>query len=120
MNESDIDRLLRQQSPEIPVRPGLEARVHAALRHQRKHHLSLAWLVLPATALVALTLILSLPEKPAAPELGVTPPAPPAETESALTALNPLGNEADALRDEAERTGRFLIDCLPTLSVAER
>lgn len=119
MNESDIDRLLRRQAPEIPVRPGLEARIHAALRQRPRRRISLFWLAVPATALVALVLVLSQPEEPGSPEVIVRVPEPAAETEPGL-AINPLGNEAEAIRNDAERTGRFLINCLPSLSVAER
>ncbi|MCH7225081.1 hypothetical protein [Haloferula sp. A504] len=118
MNESDIDRLLRLQAPEIPVRPGLEARIHAALR-QRHRHLSPAWLALPATAVVALVVVLSPQEKPVPKEVFVSVPAPADEGALDLE-LNPLGSEAEAIRNDAERTGRFLINCLPSLSVAER
>lgn len=120
MNESDIDRLLRQQAPDIPVRPGLEARIHAALRQRRRRRLHLGWLALPATALVALLVFLAPPEETAPTGVTVAPPEPKAEAESVLTALNPLGSEAEAIRNDAERTGRFLIDCLPSLSVTER
>ena len=119
MNESDIDRLLREQAPEIPVRPGLEARVHAALRQHRRRRLPLLWLAVPATALVALVMVLSQREEPAPEEVVVSVPA--LTDEGALDLeLNPLGNEAEAIRNDAERTGRFLINCLPSLSVADR
>lgn len=119
MNDSDIDRLLRRQAPEIPVRPGLEARIHAALRQRPRRRFRLLWLAVPATALVALMLVLSRPERPGSPEVMVRVPEPVAETEPGLE-LNPLGSEAEAIRHDAERTGRFLINCLPSLSVAER
>jgi hypothetical protein len=44
----------------------------------------------------------------------------PAENVESPLDFNPLDNEARALRDNAERTGRFLVNCLPSLSVAER
>lgn len=119
MNDSDIDDLLRQQAPEIPVRPGLEARIHAGLRQRHRRRFSLLWLAVPATALIALVLVLSKPKQPGTPEVITGVPEPAAEVEASLN-LNPLGNEADAIRNDAERTGRFLINCLPSLSVAER
>lgn len=119
MNDSDIDQLLRQQAPEIPVRPGLEARVHAALRQRRRRRLPLLWLAVPATAMIALVAVLSQQEEPAPEEVVVAVPPLIEESELDLE-LNPLGNEAEAIRNDAERTGRFLINCLPSLSVAER
>lgn len=118
MNDSDIDRLLREQAPEIPVRPGLESRIYASLR-QRRRRFSPAWLAVPAAAVVALVLVLPRPEKPAPVKVVVDLPDPAVETNLGIE-LNPLGGEAEAIRNDAERTGRFLLDCLPSLSVADR
>ena len=52
-------------------------------------------------------------------EVVVDLPDPAVETELGIE-LNPLGGEAEAIRNDAERTGRFLLDCLPSLSVADR
>ncbi|MCP5533167.1 MAG: hypothetical protein H7A49_16855 [Akkermansiaceae bacterium] len=120
MNESDIDRLLRAQAPDVPVPPGLETRVRASLRAAPRKRLSPAWLAASAAALVILAVI-AAPKRPAGPVVRQPDPvsSPSAEIPAGLP-TNPLDHEARAIRNDAERTGRFLINCLPSLGMAEK
>lgn len=131
MNESDIERLLRQETPEIGVRPGLETRIRASLRDapQSKRR-TIAWIALPAVALVAFFLIIILRNPPQKTELvtGDGNQAPPPSTEVvkalvpevAAEEINPLRTETRALKNDAARTGRFLLKCLPSLAMTEK
>lgn len=120
MNESDIDQLLRQEAPEITPRPGLELRIRTALRQAPRNGSVITWFAIPATAVIAVLVVLvPWKKKPEPAEIVVSIPQASIEESTELD-LNPLGNEAKALRKDAERTGRFLIDCLPSLSVSER
>lgn len=120
MNESDIERMLREQAPEIPVRPGLETRIRVSLRRNARRRPSRAWLALPAAAVIALCIVV-LPEIPD-PQVIENPPetVPTVDpgTEEEDFVVDTLGNEARAIRKEAERTGRFLLDCMPSLTRA--
>ncbi|BCX47010.1 hypothetical protein HAHE_09180 [Haloferula helveola] len=123
MNENDIDRLLREQSPEVPVRPGLETRIRASLRNvEQRRRLPLVSILVPAALAIAIVVAL-LPEKPAEEVVDTPAPSELIEpvTEFAIEEplpVNTLGNEARALRNDAERTGRFLLDCLPSITQA--
>lgn len=120
MNETEIDRLLRQQAPELAVPLGLDAKISARLRNEAKsRRLSPAWIALPIAAMLTLAIYLAA-EKPSIPaEFVETIEGPPElELESEFV-VNPLRDEARALKNNAERTGRFLFDCLPALSQVE-
>jgi len=125
MNESQVDQLLRKRCPEVPVPPGLETRIRASLRStSRQRRFRIVWLAAPLAALAALLLVLAPDrQRPATVvDSGAEDPVPPSivlATDNELS-VNPLGDEARALRNDAERTGRFLLDCLPSMSLAEK
>lgn len=124
MNDSEIDQLLRTETPSARPRPDLKHRISAAARTDRKSGPSPVWLALPAAALIALAFLFS--RDGTNPTLvnqnPVNSQASPQETlrSNPLAGLNPLDSEARALQDDATRTGQFLLDCLPSLSLAER
>lgn len=122
MNPHEIDRLLREAPPELPPPPGLEARIrsslHAAPRPTptvlRPLCAGLGLAALAGTAaLVALQWLAQHPTTPP-PAANHTPPATTTPATPPLT--NPLRTEAQALRRDADRAGRFLLDCLPSLT----
>ena len=115
-----IAALLRSKQPEPMPSPGLETRILRELdrRQHRKPARTWPWLVLPPTfAAVVFGVLVSLP-KPGGKVQQVTTQAPAKIEEEASPAKlleeeNPLKQETAALRRDAQRAGRFLIDCLP-------
>ena len=114
--------LLRAPLPESESRPGFETRLLAQLQDAPgKRSRRALWLPLSAAAALIIALLVSLPllQQPAAkPGASVDPgissqdPRPVLEIEELP---NPLREQTTALTDRATRTGRFLIDCLPSL-----
>jgi len=127
MNDHDIDQLLRRKPPTIDPPASLEAKVRARIRSEVRPSPSVRWPWIAAPIAAALILIAVLrpgDEPAAAAPIAQTPDVPeqaqPAPTEDLpLVARNPLSTEARALRRDAERTGRFLVNCLPSLTQAE-
>lgn len=126
----DIGELLRARKPDVPVPPGMEARILRALdsqqqlkRESRVHWWR--WLLIPPALAMGLVLIFS-PKNTAPPssiarkENPVVVPTPlPGEDAPSVVSIyegNPLLTESKALSRDAERTGRFLLDCLPSVS----
>lgn len=130
MNDHDIDQMLRRKPPTIQSPRSLEAKIRAQLRAETRPAPSVRWpwIIAPIAAVIALVALLQPGAQSPAPKPIVATP-PPVETlvavdaESAeelpLIARNPLSSEARALRRDAERTGRFLVNCLPSLTQAE-
>ncbi|MEM1083629.1 MAG: hypothetical protein AAGI48_05865 [Verrucomicrobiota bacterium] len=126
MNDSEIDRLLRQETPEVHARPGLEMRIRASLRQPQPSRRPFAWIALTAAACLALLIALRPTSPPENPELSSTPPSELSTDRAAesivpdVDEINPLQSEARALRNDAERTGRFLLDCLPSVAMGQK
>ncbi len=129
--DKKIECLLRASKPAVEVPPGLESRILHAIARERPAaapatRSRLPWLLLPAAAVLAL--LLARPaEKPlpppqpqvqAAPAVEAAPP-PEKDAMALLERINPLARESRALELEAGRAGRFLLECLPSLSAAE-
>ncbi|MBK1828612.1 hypothetical protein [Haloferula rosea] len=130
MNDSNIDQMLRRKPPTIEVPASLETKIRARVRAEVAPSPTVRWqwIVLPAAAVLMLVALLrNEGDHPTPPELVQTttptelPTAEVTETveDLPLVARNPLSSEARALRRDAERTGRFLINCLPSLTQAE-
>jgi len=124
----EIGDLLRSHKPDPQPSPGLEARILRELdRRQRPEPVSWwKWLVVPP-ALAAVALLLWPREQDPASQTVVEGSTVPSRTEETrepepllIDDSNPLKVETAALRRDAKRAGRFLIDSLPTLSAAER
>ncbi|WP_193214529.1 hypothetical protein [Luteolibacter marinus] len=124
----DVEELLRSRKPDPRPSPGLERKIIEALEHRglRSRFRIRAWHILPPA--IAASILLVWPErhpshgKPSqqaqmAPGSEVTSTTPP---ESTADSLNPLERESKALQRDARRTGRFLIDCLPSFSMTTR
>ena len=128
--EKNVECLLRATRPAVEIPPGLEGRIlHAIAREQRSApgvRRWLPWLLLPAAA--ALALLLARPAAPLpspppqarpSPVAKATPPPGKRNTIALLEHMNPLAQESRALEREASKAGRFLLECLPSLSTAE-
>lgn len=128
---TEIGDLLRSRKPETGAPPGLEGRILRAIGQEKHRRLPVhwwRWLLLPPAA--ALLLVITSPQKKEDPKPGIaggheTPKTTPqviAEGEDQATAavatMNPLERESQALKRDAERAGRFLLDCLPTVNSA--
>ena len=130
MNDSDIDQMLRRKPPTIEVPASLETKIRARVRAEvaPSRPIRWRWIALPAAAaLMLVALLRNDGERPTDPELVQSPTptelptaeVPDTSEDIPLVARNPLSSEARALRRDAERTGRFLINCLPSLTQAE-
>ena len=125
----EIGDLLHSHKPDPQPSPGLEARILRELdRRQRPEPVSWwKWLVVPP-ALAAVALLLWPREQDQASQTVVGGSPVPSRAEEArepeepflIDDSNPLKMETAALRRDARRAGRFLIDSLPTLSAAEK
>ena len=125
MNDPDhqIDRLLRESPPEPRPRPGLETRICSTLRQSPKRAISPALptivgaiVALPMFILGVFALIPSAPEQSEKIAKSDPPPARVEQADPKLTDGNPLRGEALAIRSDASRAGRFLLDALPSLA----
>jgi hypothetical protein len=118
MNPPDLDRLLRAAPPAPAPAPDLEARICAAV-HATRRAPRFARPLAACTAAAALSLLalawLAKDRHQQAPPAAVAAPPPPAPLPPPLPA-NPLRAEAEALSHDAGRTGRFLLECLPSLA----
>jgi len=117
----DIDDLLRSQKPSPQPSPGLEMRILRALPSREKSSRIWPWFLLPPAVAMGVVMYWPKPEPQAVVsqqpkpviEKSVETATAPAE-EITLTS-NPLEREKVALQRDAQRAGRFLIDCLPSL-----
>ena len=122
MNPHEIDRLLRASPPDPPPPPGLETRIRAALHAAPRPAPAIPRALLAgfaAVALAAAAWVATRPHEPPPPAVAEQPPPPvatPPPPEAAPFA-NPLRAEVRALRNDAGRAGRFMLDCLPSLTV---
>ncbi|MCW1926605.1 hypothetical protein OKA05_28895 [Luteolibacter arcticus] len=117
----EIGDLLRSQKPDPQPSPGLERRILHALPSREKAVARRIWpwfLLPPAVAMG----VLIFSPKANSPSGVVQRPAPEAkekddrpETTDAVFSKNPLERETVALKRDASRAGRFLIDCLPSM-----
>jgi hypothetical protein len=120
--DHEIGELLRSHKPDPRPSPGLESRIVQSLRTPETSAAparNWLWFLLPPA--VAAAIVLMWP--PPAPQAAISrlDPAAPASTavssaEPADTGMNPLERESEALRNDARRAGRFLINCLPGLA----
>ncbi len=122
MNPHEVDRLLRASPPDLPPPPGLETRIRAALRAAPRPAPAILRPLLAgfaALCLAAAAWVATRPQAPPPPAVADRPPprvaAPPPP--AATPFPNPLRAEARALRNDAGRAGRFMLDCLPSLTV---
>ncbi|QJE97687.1 hypothetical protein [Luteolibacter luteus] len=130
---TEIGNLLRSRKPEVDVPPGLEGKVLRAIGQQKHRSKPLDWwrwlLVPPAVALLMVVFSPLAEEK--TKHATRIDPAPTRneektteqETEKAVAAvdtMNPLERESQALKRDAERAGRFFLDCLPSVSSATK
>lgn len=132
-SHAEIGDLLRSRKPETAVPPGLEGRILRAVgeqRHRRNPIHWWHWLLLPPAA--ALLMVVFSPQgkedlKPVV--TGGHDPEPMTNRVEAVEAkddrstatvntMNPLERESQALKRDAERAGRFLLDCLPSVNSA--
>lgn len=127
----EIGKLLRSEKPDPRPSPGLEARILRALNPpSRSAGATLwPWFILPPALATGLFLLWpdATPSVPPvvrqlAPSAEETPVAPEKQpvVSLAINDMNPLRNETRALQRDAERAGRFLIDCLPSFNVDGR
>ncbi len=117
----EIGDLLRSHKPDPRPSSGLEMRILRSLSPREPSRRLWPWFLLPpAVALGILLLWPDLSPPSAAVTLDDPAPPPPVENEAPLIfPANPLEREALALRRDAGRAGRFLIDCLPSLGGIE-
>lgn len=114
-----IDALLRAGQPAVAVPAALDQRIQTALRTPRHSGRPQAarWLAAAAGFALAAAVFHGLPDAPDAAVVSqpvATPEPPPLLVEME----NPLRREARALGSDFTRTGRFLIDALPSLEFA--
>jgi hypothetical protein len=119
VSPDEIGGLLRAGRPLVAVPAGLDVRIQAALGRRRVVRRSFAPLVWAAA--VGLVLVAGvfhgLRRVPEARVVG----RPVVEPVPVVVAMeNPLRREAQALARDADRTGRFLIDALPSFDFAGR
>lgn len=131
MKESDIDRLLREQSPELTPPPGLKTRVCATLRTtSRRNRFKASWLLFPALSLMLVILIANRASQtesaiPASPvivettEPATAPDLPDSIGFAEEIVIGNLNEESEALARTTRRTTRFLLDSLPRLSLTD-
>ena len=131
-HHDDIGELLRARKPDVPVPPGMEARILRALdsqqqlkRESRVHWWR--WLLIPPALAMGLVLLFATKDSKSPPSSSIVrkgnpvvvpTPLPEQDGPSVVSIYegNPLLAESKALSRDAERTGRFLLDCLPSVS----
>lgn len=129
---TEIGDLLRSRKPEIATPPGLEGRILREIGQQKHRPSPIHWwrwfLIPPAAAL--LMVVFSPKDDDARGTKVITrlDPLPPESTDKtapentqAMTAtdtVNPLERESQALKRDAERAGKFLLECLPSVTSA--
>jgi hypothetical protein len=116
MTPEQLEQRLREKLPAATPRPGFETRLQALARepYESKRKPGLARLVLPAMALVALSLIL-LPKDPTSSGPTVVAP-PPEPAPSPIAALKePVTREYEGLKKDAEWTLALFRSALPSV-----
>jgi hypothetical protein len=113
----EIGELLRSTKPDPRPSPGLEARIVRSLPATSPAGGGRVWRWFLLPPAVAAAIALMWPQ-PAPQPVTVRPDAPALATEPRLEPPdpNPLARESLALRNDARRAGRFLINCLPGLA----
>ncbi len=119
----EIGELLRSQKPGIEHSPGLEQRILRAITQTQPPPQARRWiwLALPVAFAAIVILFWKIPEANR-PEISRhdPPAAPPVSTSITFPEMhNPLDSERNALSRDVKRAGNFLIDCLPSLAVAD-
>lgn len=122
MNPHDIDRLLRASPPDLPPPPGLETRIRAALHAAPRPAPAILRPLLAGLGTLCLAAaaawVATRPQVPPPPTVADRPPPRVATPPPPATAPfpNPLRAEARAIRNDAGRAGRFMLNCLPSLT----
>jgi len=116
----EIGDLLRSQKPDPQPSPGLEMRILRALPSREKaSHRIWPWFLIPPAVAMGVVILWPKPTPQAVASQHTTPvvqqPIEPAATEEGSLTSNPLEREKLALQRDANRAGKFLIDCLPSL-----
>lgn len=113
-----VDLLLRERMPVVSVPRDLEARIRSAVAEDRKRGQAPIGRWLAVAAVVVLFVVFNRPgEQPVAPpKLARAQELPVSEP---VLMENPLRHEAMALKRDVDRTGRFLLDALPSLSLVD-
>jgi hypothetical protein len=119
----EIGDLLRAEKPSPQPSPGLEMRILRALPSREKSSRIWPWFLLPPAVAMGVVMFWPKPgiqavvsQHPNPIEAKATKPVP---AEEITLTSNPLEREKVALQRDAQRAGRFLIDCLPTLGSGE-
>ena len=113
----EIGELLRSRKPDPRPSPGLEARIVQSLPATGSGGSGRIWpwFLLPPAVAAAITLMWPGPaSQPVA--LRPDPSAVAVDPRPESSDPNPLARESLALRNDARRAGRFLINCLPGLA----
>jgi len=113
-----MDSLLREVKPGVSIPRDLEARIRSAVAEDRKMGQAPIGRWLAVAAVVVVFVVFNRPgEQPLdPPKLAKAQELPVSEP---VSIENPLRHEAMALRRDVDRTGRFLLDALPSLSLVE-
>jgi hypothetical protein len=113
----EIGELLRTHQPDPRPSPGLESRIVQSLRTPEPAIPNRNWLWFLLPPAVAAGIVLMWPQPAPKPAISLNDPAPSVVVaETSDTGQNALERESAALRNDARRAGRFLINCLPGLT----
>lgn len=113
----EIGELLRSHKPDPRPSPGLESRIVQSLRTPEPAAPDRNWLWFLLPPAVAAGIVLMWPQPAPQPVISRIDSVPsPVAIESSDAGQNPLERESAALRNDARRAGRFLINCLPGLA----
>jgi hypothetical protein len=114
-----IGDLLRSEKPQVVPPRGLETRILSSLESREHSRICRIWpwLIFPPAAAIGLLLLFQPFDRKSSPVTGIDMPRSEAMA-SRLPSVrfeNPFERESLALRRDAQRAGRFLIHCLPSL-----
>jgi hypothetical protein len=120
----EIGDLLRSQQPDPQPSPGLEMHILRALPAREKASRRIwPWFLLPPAVAMGVVILWPKPGPPAVvsqqPKPVIEESTKPATADEVTLTSNPLEREKVALQRDAQRAGRFLIDCLPSLGSGE-
>jgi hypothetical protein len=119
----EIGDLLRSRKPDPQPSPGLEMRILRALPSREKSSRIWPWFLLPPAVAMGVVMFWPKPGIQAVvshhPDSVIERTTEPASAEEIILTSNPLEREKVALQRDAQRAGRFLIDCLPSLGSGE-
>lgn len=120
---SEIGEWLRSHKPEISTPPGLEAKIQRALNSENRiqTHRRPVWMWFAIPPAFACLVFCLLPKRPeSAPVVDAAPKdSQAAPDEMILVTNDPLLAESKALSRDLERAGGFLVNCLPSLDLAD-